>query len=280
MTFNLIAVPGLTMKKITIALSGLLLLLSCKSDLGLEPTRSGFRGTIRFKNSWPAQTDQVLVVAATKFPPTAITEIIMGDPLPLHVDSVEYQVFTPPQAFAAVGVVWKEKNQPWDVTNIIGIFFDSEDHFNPGDVAIDRRDRMLDHIDIEADLAKAKRAVQSGIEGVLRIKGNWPIGSQSVLLAASRPILPSGLLDISLGTPIAAPFDSTRYFLSLQPGTYRLVGALLIQDGVSLGISSLSGLYYKKPGDLLPGSVTIANDTTRVRNINFTIDFNTKPFPG
>jgi hypothetical protein len=268
------------MKKLLIAICGLSLLLSCKSDLGLEPTRSGFRGTIHFKNSWPAQTDQVLVVAATKFPPTAITEIIMGDPLPLNVDSVEYQLFTPPQSFAAVGVVWKEKDQPWDVTNIIGIYFDSEDHFNPGDVTVASRQQLINNINIDADLAKAKLAVKSGIEGTLHIKGLWPSGSQSILLAASRPILPSGLLDISLGTPVSAPFDSTRYFLSLQPGTYRLVGALLIQEGVSLGISSLVGLYYKKPGDLFPGTVIIPNDTTRIRNINFTIDFNSKPFPG
>jgi hypothetical protein len=70
-------------------------------DQGLQPTRSGFSGTIRFKNAWPEQTDQVLVVAATRFPPSAITDIVMSDPLPLHQDSATYTLFTTPQPFAA-----------------------------------------------------------------------------------------------------------------------------------------------------------------------------------
>jgi hypothetical protein len=272
-----------SMKKTIVLLLCILPLLtipSCDFNSGLQPTRSGFRGKIYFQNSWPPQTDQVIVVAATKFPPTSITEIVMGDPLPLFQDSTTYELYTPPQSFAAIGVVWKQKNQPWDVTNIIGIYFDSDDHFTPGKITLSNRDQMLENMDLVADLSKAKLQVSSGIEGMLHIKGAWPVAAQSILMAASKPILPSSLLDISLGQPMAVPFDSTRFFINLQPGTYRLIGALLIEQGVDLSISSLAGIYYKKAGDLFPGSITIPNDTTRVRGMHITIDFNKKPFPG
>ncbi|HPI74223.1 MAG TPA: hypothetical protein PLZ01_12490, partial [bacterium] len=132
------------MRKGLFLITGLLALGGCSLDDGLQPTRSGFSGTIRFKNAWPAQTDQVLVVAATRFPPSAIADIVMSDPLPLHQDSVDYTLFTTPQLFAAVGVVWKEKNQPWDVTNLIGLYFDSDNLFNPGKVHVRNRDEMVE----------------------------------------------------------------------------------------------------------------------------------------
>jgi hypothetical protein len=268
------------MKRLYILLLVLPVLLTCQMDSGLQPTRSGFSGRLHFKNSWPLQTEQIIVVAATKFPPTAITEILMGDPLPLFQDSTDYTLFANPQEFAAVGVVWKEKNQPWDVTNIIGIYFAGDDHFSPARVKVTDRAQMVSNIDMDVDLAKAKLQVSSGLEGTIIVKGQWPSGSQSIIMAASRPILPSSLLDISLGQPIAVPFDSTKFFLSLQPGTYRLIGTLLIEEAKDISVSSLVGLYYKKPGDLFPGPVTIPNDTTRVRGVRITIDFDHKPFPG
>ena len=268
------------MRKGLFLITGLLALCACSLDEGLQPTRSGFSGTIRFKNAWPAQTDQVLVVAATKFPPSAITDIVMSDPLPLYQDSVTYTLFTTPQPFAAVGVVWKEKNQPWDVTNIIGLYFDGDNPFNPGQVHVRDRDQLVQNINIEADFSKAKRKVASGIEGMLRTHGAWPAASQSLLMVASKPIVPFGLLDVSLGQPLEAPFDSSRFFINLQPGTYRLVGALLIEKGADIGLSSVVGLYYKKAGDLFPGAITIANDTTIIRGVEIHIDFYKRPFAG
>ncbi len=268
------------MKRLWLVFLSMPLFLTCHMDSGLQPTRSGFSGRLYFQNDWPPQTEQVIVVAATKFPPTAITEILMGDPLPLYQDSTDYTLYTTPQEFAAVGVVWKEKGRPWDVTNIIGIYFSGDNHFTPAKVNVSNRDQMVADINMEVDLSKAKLQVSSGLEGVITVKGQWPAASQSLIMAASRPILPSSLLDISLGQPLAVPFDSTRFFLSLQPGTYRLIGTLLIEQGKEISVSSLVGLYYKKPGDIFPGSVTIPNDTTRVKGVRITIDFDHKPFPG
>jgi hypothetical protein len=251
---------------------------SCHIDTGLEPTKSGFKGTVHFKDKWPENTDQVIVVASTKFPPTVITEIVLGEPLPLFQDSVQYEIYTPPEKFAAVGVVWKEKDQPWDVTNIIGIYFDSPNHFVPGSIDIKNREEMIDSVNITAELSKAKRKVDSRVQGRIIVKGQWPPLAESVLVAASHTILPSSLLDISFGFPIAAPFDTTDYSLPIQPGSYALIGALVIETGASIGFESIKGIYKKKPTDFLPGTVKIGTDTTIVKNIDILIDFDNPPF--
>ncbi len=261
-------------KTILLLLSLIILFqFACKVDTGLEPTQSGIAGVIHFKNEWPETTDQVVVVAATKFPPTSLDEIIMSEPLATFVDSTSYVIWTNPETFQAVGVVWKEKDQPWDVTNIIGIYFPTDDHFTPGSVTIPDRKSFVDTIDIEADLDHARPYVASAITGTLRANGEWPPDAESVLVIASKSVLPTSLLDIIFSAPIEAGFDSTTYTLSLQPGTYRLIGALLTETGKSIGVESIKGLYKKNPGDFFPGSVAIPTDTTVVSGIDITLDF-------
>ena len=256
-----------------------LLFLFCKTDTGLEPTRSGLAGMVYFEDEWPEETDQVMVVAATVFPPTTLEDIIMSEPLETFVDTTRYIIWTNPETFAAVGVVWKEKGQPWNVTNIIGIYFPTDDHFSPGRVTIPDRDTVVDSIDIVAELSKARPNVDSAIEGQLKISGDWPETAQSVLVIASESILPPGLLDIIFGTPIEAGFDSTTYMLSVQPGTYRLIGALVIEQDKPIGFESIKGIYKKKPSEILPGVVIVPTDTTRVTDVNITIDFEAGLFP-
>jgi hypothetical protein len=261
------------LKLLRFFLSALLLFSSCTVDTGLEPTRSGLAGTIYFQHEWPEQTDQVMVVAATIFPPTSLEEIIMSEPLETFVDSAHYTIWTNPNSYAAAGVIWKEKEQPWDVTNIIGIYFPTDDHFSPGHVTIPDRNTLVDSIDIDADLSLARRKVESAIEGQLTVAGEWPEGAQSVLIIASKTILPTSLLDISFGAPIACSFDSTSYILSVQPGTYRLIGALVTEKDKPIGFDSIKGIYRKKPSDFLPSSVIVATDTSRVTDIDIILDF-------
>lgn len=257
----------------------LLLSLSCNVPTGLEPTKSGIAGSIFFKNAWPNETDQVIVVASTVFPPTSLEDIIMSEPLQTNVDTARYVIWSNPETFAAIGVVWKEKNQPWNVTNIIGIYFPTADHFSPGKVSIPDRNTLIDSINIDADLSLARRKVDSAIEGMLRVNGEWPAAAQSVLMVASKTILPTSLLDITFGSPIDAGFDSTAYSLSVQPDTYRLIGALVIEENEPIGFNSIKGIFKKNPSDFFPSSVIVANDTTRVANIDITLDFESGLIP-
>lgn len=248
-------------------------LMTCDIDRGLAPTRSGISGTVYYLKEWPKNTDIVMVVGATRFPPTSINDIIMSEPIAAFTDSAEYVIYAPPITFEAVGVVWKEVNQPWDVTNIIGIYFPTDNYFSPGKVTVPNNNTMVSGINIRADLSKARRKVDSAIQGMLRIKGAWPANAEQVLMVASPSILPGSLLDITFGTPIAAGFDSTTFSISVQPGTYRLIGALLIEQGRAIGVESIKAIYKKRPTDLLPAAVAVPTDTTVVRGINLTLDF-------
>ncbi|MDZ7314896.1 MAG: hypothetical protein ONA69_09980 [candidate division KSB1 bacterium] len=261
------------MKRLWALLIFTFIIAACRIDQGLEPTRSGLSGTVRFKKQWPASTDQVMVVAATKFPPTAISDIVMSEPLPTFVDSAQYVIWTSPMTFAAVGVVWKEKDQPWDVTNIIGIYFPTSNYFSPGQVVIPDKKTLVQGIDITADLSKARPKTASAIQGMLVAKGVWPPAARQVLVIASPLILPTGLLDIIFSPPIPAGFDSTAFSISVPPGTYRLIGALLIEENKNIGVESIKAVYKKRPSDLLPAAVGVPNDTTVVRGIRLVLDF-------
>lgn len=256
-----------------------LIFLTCEVPTGLEPTRSGISGSIYFKGEWPEQTDQVIVVASTVFPPTSLVDIVMSEPLEMNVDTAHYTIWQNPTEFAAVGVVWKEKGQPWDVTNIIGIYFPTDDHFSPGKVSIPDKQTLVDSVDIAADLSLARLKVNSAIEGTLSVTGDWPESAQSVLMIASKTILPTSLLDITFGVPIEVGFDSTAYSLFVQPATYRLIGALVIEKDKSIGFDSIKGVYKKKPSDFFPASVSVPTDTSRATGINITIDFESGLLP-
>jgi hypothetical protein len=248
--------------------------INIKANLAITlPTASGFSGTITFINAWPANTDQVILAASTKFPPQDISEIILSDPLPTFVDKADYSLNVPPGTYKAVGIIWKEKDQDWNVTNIVGIYFPTSDQFSPGVVEIKDRTTWLENIDITADLSKARRKVESSISGTLRVTGAWPANAQSVIIGASPTLLPTSLLEITLSQPIAPPFDTTTYTLQVQPGTYRLIGALVIMEGESIGMQSIKGVYYNKPTDILPGSVEVADDKTKVENVDINIEF-------
>ena len=251
------------MKAASLALLLGLFFLACDDESGIKPPThvSGFTGTITFSGAWPEDTDQIRLAAALRFPPSTIADILLGDALPTGVDSIRYSFYTDPVALQAVGVVWKEKGQAWDATNIIGYYFPTENHLSPGAVTVSRKDEMVQEIDIHCDLTKVKRRVNSAIGGMLRVQGAWPPGASKVVVAASTaPLLPTSLLDLFFSFPIDAGFDSTRYIIPVQPGTYKLVAALVIEEGKSIGLESIKGAYYNFSGIKISNPETIKLD--------------------
>ncbi len=247
-----------------------LLLLACDDESGIKPPSqlSGFTGTITFTGTWPEDTDQIRLAAALRFPPSTIADVLLGEALPVGGDSLHYTFYTDPVALQAVGVVWKEKGQGWDATNIIGYYFPTENHLTPGAVTISRKDEMIQDIDITCDLTKVKRRVNSAIGGMLRVQGAWPPGASKVVVAASTaPLLPTSLLDLFFSFPIDAGFDSTRYIISVQPGTYKLVAALVIEEGQSIGLESIKGAYYSFSG------IKIINPETKKLDVDLNLIF-------
>lgn len=247
--------------------------LSCEIDPGLEPTQSGFSGTVYFENAVPEKTDKVIVVAVRKFPPAGVTDLLTGPSLSMDQDSSDFTFYVPPETYEAVGVVWKELDQPWSISNIIGIYFPTYNHFQPGPVVVSERHSMVTDVDINADYSLASSASESGISGTIRVRGDWPSSAVSVLVAASEKNLPMSLLDIKFGLPIEAGFDSTSFALSLPPATYNLVGVLLIEKDSPVGLQSVKAFYKKTPTSLSPSLVQISTDTTWVDHVDMTLVF-------
>ena len=80
-----------TAKLITLLI--LLALIACDSDHGLEPIRSNIQGTITYVGDWPAPATEVRLVTATKFPPSGVSDLIIGESIPLTGDSYDYNFY-------------------------------------------------------------------------------------------------------------------------------------------------------------------------------------------
>jgi len=250
-------------------------LFQCDTDPGLEPVNSSIRGTIFFEGDWPEETDIVQVVASKKFPPTETQDLDMGDPIPFGVDSIDYILWVPPGEYKAIGVVWKEKQQAWNVTNILGMYFESLGDFLPGKVVLDGKESRVDSVDIYVKFSRAKKLVESSINGTIRVKGEWPATAQTVLAGASVPMLPANLLDIYLSAPLPVGQDSINYSIPVPANTYRLVGALVIEEGADIGFENIF-FHKNKPSDFFPAPVKVSTDTSKIYGIDIEIDFTEK----
>lgn len=244
----------------------------CEIDPGLRPVNSNIRGTIYFEGDWPEETDIVQIMAATKFPPTGFQDLILGDPIPFGVDSIKYALWVPPGEYPAIGVVWKEKGQAWNVTNILGMYFQSPSDFLPGKIIVRGKEATVDSVNIIAKFSRAKKAVKSSINGMIRVKGKWPATAQTMLAGASVEMMPASLLDIILSAPLPIGQDSTKYTIPVPKGKYRLVGAIFIEEGAEISFNNIT-FYKKKPTDFLPGSVDVPTDTSKINGIDILINF-------
>ena len=67
-----------------------LVLVACQSDHGLEPIRSNIQGVISYSGEWPAPVEEVRLVTASKFPPSGVSDLIIGESIPLDGNSYDY----------------------------------------------------------------------------------------------------------------------------------------------------------------------------------------------
>ncbi|MCR4439694.1 MAG: hypothetical protein QHJ34_10005 [bacterium] len=261
------------MKRIAIALAAaFLLVLSCEIDKGLAPITSGIRGTIAFRGAWPANTEQVLVVASTDFPPQGISQLDMGEPLPMGVDSAQYTIYLPPGLYRAVAIVWKEKGYEWNVNNIIGVYFAGKDSLSPGQVEVPKG-TVVQGVNMTADFRRARPHFESSINGTLHIHGAWPARAQNLFVVASLsplafPKLPS-LLDLYISGSLPIGGDSVGYSISAPPDTYWFLAAILLEEGAPIGLTSIKGLRF--------GPVVVPDNKARVEGLDIDVFLSGSP---
>ena len=221
-----------------------LILVSCFSDHGLEPIRSNIQGTITYSGDWPAPAAEVRLVTATKFPPSGVGDLIIGESIPLTGDSLDYNFYLKPGTYDLIGIAWREQNSIWDIISICGIYFSGSDSLSPGEIVIQTDTSQVSNIDIFVDRSKARKVTNTKITGSIKFEGTWPDSVEDVRVIVTTkfkffpPVLPT-LLDLSFSNSISAGVDSSDYTINAFPATYVATAVIFFKSGQSLSFDDI-----------------------------------------
>jgi len=243
----------------------LLLLFSCSSDHGLEPIRSNIQGTITYSGEWPAPAAEVRLVMATKFPPSGVGDLIIGESIPLTGDSYDYNFYIKPDAYDLIGVAWREQNSIWDIISICGIYFSGEDSLAPGEIVIPTDTSQVSNINIFVNRSKARKVTDTKIKGSVKFEGAWPDSISDVRVIATTkfkffPMTLPTLLDLSFSNSINAGVDSSEYIINAFPTTYVATAVVFFKSGQSLSLDDI--LFSLNSGGLYAMPITTIEDST------------------
>jgi len=240
--------------------------LSCKIDHGLEPVGSQIAGVITFSGDIPPNTDQVRVAVTDQFPPRDITELIFSDALPYRSGRAEYILFLPPATYEVVAVIWKEKNQSWNISDVIGIYGGSfvGDLLIPTfqTVTVPDARSSVEGIDIACNFNKVNR--DAAIAGTITFSGTWPDNTGIVGIGAFNEMPKAGdyidyyFKNVALDYTVPPFVQRYAYRLRVRSGeALKYIAVLWINDDYTL--SSIRDLgYYRDPADpSQPGTVTV-----------------------
>ncbi len=258
-------------------------LLNCHIDHGLEPINSGISGRVFFKGEIPRHTDEVRVAVAKDFPPRNIKELLFSDMIDFYSDTANYRIYLPKGKYDVVAVIWKEHNEQWNISNIIGvyggIFLGGRliPTFKP--VTIPSSKSFLDTIDIEANLNRVNRDAK--IEGTINFIGPWPENTGVVGVGAFTEIPKQGdILDyyfksIFIDYTVSTFVEKADYMLRVHSAdTVKYIAVLWIDNTFDMNTIQDVG-FYIDPDDTTgtaPGIVTVPKDST-LKGIDITVDF-------
>ena len=244
-----------------------LILAACFSDYGLEPIRSNIQGTITYSGEWPAPVAEVRLVTATKFPPSGVSDLLIGESIPVTGDSYDFNFYLKPGAYDLIGVAWREQNSIWDIISVCGIHFSGSDSLAPGEIVIPTDTSQVNNINIIVDRSQAKRVTNTKIIGSVKFTGAWPDSVLEVRVIATTKfnffptVLPT-LLDLSFSNSISAGIDSAEYIINAFPDTYVATAVIFFQSGQSLSFDDI--IFSLNVGGLNLTPFTAVEDSTTV----------------
>ncbi|MCU0644047.1 MAG: hypothetical protein MUC94_07265 [bacterium] len=264
---------AIQIKSLFILAAGLafVILISCEMDHGIEPIRSGISGTIHYVGDWPQNTAEVRIVAATKFPPTDLNDLIIGDILATGGDSAAYTFYLDPGEYY-LGLVWRKRNAAWGIQSIFGIYLEQGNPFSPGLIAVPDQKTIINGKDITADFAHAKRATTSSISGTVKFNGNWPQNVENFMVIASTQFPPQSLLDFAFSSLLPANVDSTNFSISAAPDTYRAIGVVIKIVDKPWALDNIVGILLK-PGSFELQEIVVPTDTSQIAGVNINVYF-------
>ncbi len=261
----------------------------CHIDHGLQPIHSKIGGRIQWTGSRvPLDSDEIRVAVIRTFPPRNIQELLFSDMLPfrdrdttLIQTPVPWEIYVPPGRYDMVAVIWKENNESWNISDVVGIYgglFLGDmlvPTFKP--VTVPSFDSIVDTIDIRANLNRVNRDAR--ISGTVAFRGKWPDNTGIVGIGAFLDIPRKGdmvdyyLKNAALDYGIPAFVETFDYQLRVRSAdTIRYITVIWIN--ASYDLTSLREIgFYADPSDpARPGTVTVARGETRM-NVNISVDF-------
>lgn len=261
----------------------LFLINNCTIDHGLSPLQGRIKGKIFFLNRTSEvlnKTDQIRVAVAKSFPPTEFTELITTGPLPKwEGDTIHYELVVPFGTYNILGIVWKGKSAPWNLSDVIGYYREGLDLL-PATIEVSEENPIVEPIDLFADFRLVVR--EALVTGTIFYEGAWPEETEIIGIGAFTEI-PNpnnifSLLNVSsakIGIPIFVP--SYQYTLPVGAGTYKYIG--LFWKAKNTPFTDIRYLgFYSDPGDhQIPGTVTVTKGDT-IRDIDMHVDFTTFEF--
>lgn len=249
----------------------ILFLFDCGMDHGIEPIRSGISGTIHYVGNWPQNTAEVRIVAATKFPPTDLNDLIIGDILPNGNDSSAYTFYLDPGDYY-LGLVWRGRDAAWGIQSIFGIYLEAGESFSPGLITVPDNKTIINGIDITADFAHAKQASESSISGSVKFNGAWPPNVENFMVIASTQFPPQSLLDFSFSSLLPANIDSADFFISAAPDIYRAIGVVIKIIDTPWALDNIVGILLK-PNSFELQEIVVPTDTSKIEGVNISVYF-------
>lgn len=255
--------------------------LTCDIDHGLVPLHSKIGGRVFWTGNPPERTDEVRVAVVKDFPPRTITELLFSEQISYTQDTVSWEIFVPPGEYAAVAVIWKEKYNSWNLSDVVGLYGASflNDLLIPNlqPVIVEDEKTILDSLDIVANLNRVNRDAK--IEGTITFEGSWPENTGVIGIGAFSKIpAPDNLVEYflnNLALDYSAPIfvDQIDYLLrvrSADPIPY--ISVLWIDDNYDLTSIVDLGFYPDPVNPSLPGTVVVDSAAT-LSDIDFTIRF-------
>jgi hypothetical protein len=179
------------------------------------------------------------------------------------------------------GVIWKENNESWNISDVIGIygtkFFGEIPDGLPKPVTVPNTSSVIDTIDIEANLNRVNR--DGKISGTITFQGDWPGNTGVIGIGAFTDIPQQGNIfdyffkNIALAYGIAINVQSTDYLLRVRSDNpIRYVAVLWINDSFDLTSIKDVGFYTDPQDAAKPGTVIVQKNSTQ-SGINITVDF-------
>ncbi|MFQ5751260.1 MAG: hypothetical protein ACE5HI_04620, partial [bacterium] len=225
--------------------------IQCDIDHGLqvedpsEIVKHGIKGRIIFNGPWPENIVEARLVAAANFPPDTLQSLdslfVFSDPIQVGINVLEYGMTLKPATYQLIAVIFREKDRPWDISNILAVYSPLSQCTilpNPDKVVTIASDTtIINDVNITVDLTKGS------ISGKVNFVGDWPNVNFTGILVFERPLLlnpiPCGIAILPLNV------DSANYkvFVPQNDYTIHVIALNDLSDIFDFDISAIASSF-------------------------------------